>query len=182
MTTPDERTRSVMHARLFLEELSAGARASGVPEEVRREARRLLRHYPEAVHLDRAAVAWPQIWGPALAGRADAPSYPELLVRSKMHSNLPTSSAQVADPPMDAEHPPLVTTHPEVMGGTPVLAGSRLPVHTLLACVAEGSDWPRMLNSWPWLTPDHVEAARQFAEKNDVSIRPWPAAPAARDE
>ncbi|MCC4622716.1 hypothetical protein LL965_22785 [Xanthomonas cassavae CFBP 4642] len=43
MTLPDERTRNVLQAGAFLKEL-AGNKA--VPEEVRQEAYRLLRHYP----------------------------------------------------------------------------------------------------------------------------------------
>lgn len=81
MTTPDERTRSVMQTRLFLEELCTGAYTSDVPDQIRREARRLLRHYPDAGHLDHAAVAWPGTWAPARAGHVGAPSYLELLAR-----------------------------------------------------------------------------------------------------
>jgi len=59
------------------------------------------------------------------------------------------------------------------MGGTPVVAGSRLPVATLLACVDAGESWERLVESWPFLTLAHVEAARAYAALNDVSIRPW---------
>lgn len=44
MTTPQERTRSVIQTRVFLIELS---RNTSLPEGVRRDARFLLRHYPE---------------------------------------------------------------------------------------------------------------------------------------
>lgn len=74
---------------------------------------------------------------------------------------------------MDTLHPPQVTSDPEVMGGTPVLAGSRLPVETLLAVVAAGTDWERVLDSWPWLTPEHLEVAEQFAKTHDTSVRQW---------
>ena len=43
MTTPYERTRSVIQARDFLVELS---RDTSLPERVRRDAKFLLRHYP----------------------------------------------------------------------------------------------------------------------------------------
>ena len=43
MTLPYERTRSVVQARDFLTELSQD---ESLPEEVRTEAKRLLRHYP----------------------------------------------------------------------------------------------------------------------------------------
>jgi uncharacterized protein (DUF433 family) len=74
---------------------------------------------------------------------------------------------------MDASHPPFVTSDPEVMDGTPVFAGTRLPVETLLACVAAGTDWERILHSWPWLTPEHLSAAEQFAQTHDTSVKFW---------
>lgn len=43
MTTPDERTRNLLQAGAFLKELRED---KTVPEEVRQEAHRLLRHYP----------------------------------------------------------------------------------------------------------------------------------------
>ena len=43
MTMPNERTRSIIQTREFLFDLS---RDQGLPEKVRTEAHRLLRHYP----------------------------------------------------------------------------------------------------------------------------------------
>ena len=43
MTMPSERTRAVIHAREFLQELSQDV---SLPEHIRRQARHLLRHYP----------------------------------------------------------------------------------------------------------------------------------------
>lgn len=43
MTTPDERTRNLLQAGAFLKELRED---KAVPEEIRQEAHRLLRHYP----------------------------------------------------------------------------------------------------------------------------------------
>lgn len=57
---------------------------------------------------------------------------------------------------------PLIHSDPEILGGTPVFVGSRLPVTTLLACLDAGNSWERIMDSWPWLTPAHVEAARQW--------------------
>lgn len=45
MTTPAERTRALMQTRRLLETLTT---AQDVPERVREEAVRLLRHYPDA--------------------------------------------------------------------------------------------------------------------------------------
>jgi uncharacterized protein (DUF433 family) len=57
---------------------------------------------------------------------------------------------------------PAIHADAEVMSGVPVFVGSRLPVRTLLACVDAGEDWDRLVDSWPFLTPAHVEAARQY--------------------
>lgn len=59
MTTPNERTRSVIQAREFLQELM---RSADVPESVRTEARRLLRHYPSNGDLQLTALALPGWW------------------------------------------------------------------------------------------------------------------------
>nr|WP_305763955.1 BPSL0761 family protein [Collimonas sp. OK307] len=56
---PHERTRSVVQAREFLQEL---ARSADVPESVRTEARRLLRHYPSDGDLHLTALALPGWW------------------------------------------------------------------------------------------------------------------------
>lgn len=60
MTTPDERLRAIVQAREFLEDLCNGSRAETVPEAVRREARRVLRHFPRDEVLHVAAMALPQ--------------------------------------------------------------------------------------------------------------------------
>jgi len=57
---------------------------------------------------------------------------------------------------------PRIQRDPEVLGGEPVFAETRLPVATLLACVDAGNSWERIVASWPWVTPDHVEAAREW--------------------
>ncbi|WP_338029232.1 BPSL0761 family protein [Frateuria edaphi] len=45
MTTPDERTRSLLQAGAFLKELATDPL---VPPAIRQEASRLLRHFPKA--------------------------------------------------------------------------------------------------------------------------------------
>lgn len=56
MTLPDERTRAVIRARGFLERLIMPPRSGGiegVPGDVRREARWILRHYPHPFEICR---------------------------------------------------------------------------------------------------------------------------------
>lgn len=59
MTSPDERLRALVQTRQFLQALCYGPLTSKVPEEVRREAERLLRHYPLGGVLHLATLALP---------------------------------------------------------------------------------------------------------------------------
>ena len=72
MTTPDERTRAVMQARQFLQELAWSAADAGIPEPVRREAVRLLRHYPGGSEMDLMHMALPQWFGEVPDRRGNA--------------------------------------------------------------------------------------------------------------
>ena len=64
MTMPDERTRSLVQTREFLQELVDSERTPGVPEAVRRQAHRLLRHYPLDMHVDLLSAALPNWFAP----------------------------------------------------------------------------------------------------------------------
>lgn len=59
MTMPYERTRAVVQAREFLQELM---RSADVPESVRMGAHRLLRHYPSDDDLELTAIALSSWW------------------------------------------------------------------------------------------------------------------------
>jgi hypothetical protein len=61
MTLPDERYRAVKYAGDFLSRL-AGGQYARVPKAVRDEARSILRHYPNAWDMDRAATAAPEVF------------------------------------------------------------------------------------------------------------------------
>lgn len=52
MTMPAERSRTVIQAGAFLKELRAN---SDLPEEIRNEAHRLLRHYPSVFDVEQIA-------------------------------------------------------------------------------------------------------------------------------
>ncbi len=62
MTTPYERTRALLESRAFLRELMSPADLPHVPAEVRERARRLLRHYPDAMDLQLAHLALPMLF------------------------------------------------------------------------------------------------------------------------
>jgi hypothetical protein len=67
MTTPYERTRAVLDTKWFLEALQHPSESPGVPEQVREQARRLLRHYPSGSHLALAHRALPMSFGPVVS-------------------------------------------------------------------------------------------------------------------
>jgi len=83
MTTPEERSRALLQTRHFLQELCKSGCTPGVPDSVRREARRLLRHHPDAGDVDLVAMAFPQWWAPSSASSTRAVPYIELLLLAR---------------------------------------------------------------------------------------------------
>lgn len=68
MSLPEQEARALRCAQEFLRDLSSGDRpVIGKVTELRREARRILRHYP-LVPEDYAARAWDDGWRSAKAG------------------------------------------------------------------------------------------------------------------
>jgi uncharacterized protein (DUF433 family) len=60
-----------------------------------------------------------------------------------------------------------ITTSPEIMGGTPVFTGTRVPVQTLLDYLKAGESINDFLDGFPTVTREQVisfldEAERQF--------------------
>lgn len=56
----------------------------------------------------------------------------------------------------------LVTSDKEVVGGAPCFAGTRVPVESILASLAEGEPMERLQASYPFVTEAHVDAARVY--------------------
>ncbi len=57
----------------------------------------------------------------------------------------------------------LVSEDPEVMGGLPCFAGTRVPIDTVLASLDEGLALEEVCKSYPFITEGHVSAARAYA-------------------
>jgi uncharacterized protein (DUF433 family) len=56
----------------------------------------------------------------------------------------------------------LITSDPEILGGTPVFAGTRVPVGILFENLADGLSLDEILDSYPTLKRDQaIEALRQ---------------------
>jgi uncharacterized protein (DUF433 family) len=60
----------------------------------------------------------------------------------------------------------MVVSDPEVLGGTPVLRGTRVPVHDVAASVAAGFPKDRILEAYPTLDAEKIELAAIYAEAN----------------
>lgn len=57
----------------------------------------------------------------------------------------------------------LVSATPDVMSGEARITGTRIPVHVVLACLAEGWDEARIHREYPTLPPGAVRAAAGFS-------------------
>ena len=54
-------------------------------------------------------------------------------------------------------------SNPDISGGEICAAGTRIPVTVILDSLAEGSSKEEILNSYPSLKPEHIEAALAYA-------------------
>jgi uncharacterized protein (DUF433 family) len=58
---------------------------------------------------------------------------------------------------------PLIVSDPQIMAGKPAIRGTRITVEHILEEVANGLDIEQILNEYPHLTYEGVQAALQFA-------------------
>ncbi|MGH8229825.1 MAG: DUF433 domain-containing protein [Steroidobacteraceae bacterium] len=65
-----------------------------------------------------------------------------------------------------------VVSDPEVLGGAPVLRGTRVPVHDVAASVTADLPMERILAAYPSLDANKVELATIYAEANPARGRP----------
>jgi uncharacterized protein (DUF433 family) len=68
---------------------------------------------------------------------------------------------------------PVVHSDPEIMGGTPVFVGTRVPFRTLLDYIEEGSSLDEFLDHFPTVTREQALAALEQAQ-GDRSFRGEP--------
>jgi uncharacterized protein (DUF433 family) len=67
--------------------------------------------------------------------------------------------------------------NPKIAGGQPVLRGTRVPLRTVLASLAEGASFEEILKNFPTLTAEHLRAAVAFAASSAQEDLPLPSAP-----
>lgn len=60
----------------------------------------------------------------------------------------------------------VITSSPDVMGGTPVFAGTRVPVATLFDYLEDGESIDDFLEGFPGVTRDQVVAVLEEAKAN----------------
>lgn len=66
----------------------------------------------------------------------------------------------------------IVETDPALLGGTPVIAGTRIPVHDVAASVTAGLPLDRIASAYPSLSVEQIELATLYARANPLQGRP----------
>ena len=65
---------------------------------------------------------------------------------------------------------PIITSSPDVMGGTPVFAGTRVPVQTLLDYLKAGESIDDFLEGFPTVSREQVIAFLEEAEEQIIKM------------
>ena len=58
-----------------------------------------------------------------------------------------------------------ITINPEIFGGKPIIRGHRLAVEHVLGMLAAGDSAEVILQGYPWLEPDDVQACLVYARR-----------------
>lgn len=58
-----------------------------------------------------------------------------------------------------------IEINPNILAGKPVIAGTRIPVYLILNLLVSGYDVPRIMQAYPVLKPEDVQAALWYAEQ-----------------
>jgi len=66
-------------------------------------------------------------------------------------------------------HQPLISSSPDIMGGTPVFAGTRVPIQTLLDYIEEGETIDEFLGGFPTVKREQVIAFLEEAKERMVA-------------
>lgn len=57
----------------------------------------------------------------------------------------------------------LITQDPKILGGKPIIAGTRMSVEVILEFLAGGMEIKEMLKEYPFLSRKQIQAAIQYA-------------------
>ncbi len=72
----------------------------------------------------------------------------------------------------------MVIEDPEILGGTPVIRGTRIAVYDVAASIAASDGVERLKVAYPGLNDEHIELASLYAQANPPRGRPRGRAPA----
>lgn len=61
---------------------------------------------------------------------------------------------------------PLITSSQKRLGGTPVFAGTRVPVHILFEYLEDGAPLGEFLENFPNVSREHAIAVLELAKRN----------------
>lgn len=70
-----------------------------------------------------------------------------------------------------------ITRDPKICGGEPVIRGTRVPLRTILASLAEGARNEEILKDFPTITEEDLRAVIAFAASSAEEDLPSPAIP-----
>jgi uncharacterized protein (DUF433 family) len=75
----------------------------------------------------------------------------------------------------EADTHPRITPNPEILGGKPIIRGTRVPVYLIAGFVQDGVTPAGVVEDYPELTVEVVEAAVAYAasEQARTKVRPW---------
>lgn len=62
-----------------------------------------------------------------------------------------------------------ITINPEIFGGKPIIRGRRLAVEHVLSMLAAGDAADTILEGYPWLEPEDIQACLVYAERASES-------------
>ena len=66
--------------------------------------------------------------------------------------------------------PPLITSTPEILGGTPVFSGTRVPIQTLIDYLEGGQSIDEFLEGFPTVSREQVIAFLEEAKARMLAI------------
>ncbi len=59
----------------------------------------------------------------------------------------------------------LITQNPDILGGKPIIAGTRMSVETILELISSGMEKKEIIKEYPFLTKKQIQAAVNYAAK-----------------
>lgn len=75
-----------------------------------------------------------------------------------------------------------VTVSAEILSSTPVISGTRIPVHDVAASVAAGATIEELLEAYPTLNAEQIQLAEIYAAANPLPQKPKVPSISARPE